>query len=263
MTLPADLNKIIKQLSNNLDGRVDGLVKAIENYQLQYENAILKAKFELDRGYLTKSTKNFLKAQGIDLSKKWKQISEDYVNDYDQVGKTQIDFNKELKIDVALAFTDITIINKLKAIDLEVMYQQGALLDSLIKKQLINAVALGSKFQDTVDNLATDLLGAGEKTGQLARFADTYMRTSMFGLSRAIDKEIYDDAIPASQSAEQKYLYAGPIDNKTREFCIEHVGETFTESEIEQFPDENDSGLDPWFSPGGWNCRHRLIPVDE
>ena len=143
------------------------------------------------------------------------------------------------------------------------MYQQGALLDSLIKKQLINAVALGSKFQDTVDNLATDLLGAGEKTGQLARFADTYMRTSMFGLSRAIDKEIYDDAIPASQSAEQKYLYAGPIDNKTREFCIEHVGETFTESEIEQFPDENDSGLDPWFSPGGWNCRHRLIPVDE
>lgn len=255
--IPKDLLAKIKKLSNNLDGRVDDLIAAIENYQTRYENLLLKQKLDMDGVKLARTAKNYSLISALSPvdSLNYEKIVSQYIDEYNAVAKEQMAFLKELGIATGVVFTDITIVKRLQKVDFDALYGQGQQLDAAIKKQMVNAIALGSPFRDAVDNLSRELLGSGDKAGSLSRYAETYMRTSMFGLSRSIDKEVYDNV------GYKKFLYYGPDDNKTREFCQEHVGNEYTESEIEQFPDENGSGLDPWFSPGGWNCRHRLIAV--
>lgn len=255
-----ELLKAIKKLNTGIDGISDDLVSAIEKYQREYERSLYKINFDIKDGYIKTNLSNYSKAMSVDGFNKlgFQQIAIDHISEYNNLTEKQIALSQSLGIHLDLSFKDIEILKKLQQIDLAAMYSQGEALDNAIKKALVNGIASGSNYDDVIGNITTSLLGAGETTGMLARYADTYLRTSLFGLSRMVDKEIYEKA-----GGYSKYLYVGPIDNRTREFCVEHVGNTYTEAEIEKFPDENDSGLDPWFSPGGWNCRHRLIPVDE
>ena len=143
----------------------------------------------------------------------------------------------------------------MQEIDFSVFQAEAQLLDERIKKELVNAIALRMPYEQTVDNLATSLLGAGEKTGTLAGYANTYMRTALFSLSKAIDQEIY------SALGVDEYYYLGPIDAKTRPFCLQRIGEKFTTKQIENFGDANGSGLNGFLLPGGFNCRHRMVPA--
>lgn len=255
-----ELLKAIQKLNNGIDGISDDLIKVIEKYQRQYESALYKINFDVKDGYIKTNLSNYSKAMSVDSFNKlgFRQIGIDHITEYNSVAKNQIAFAQSLGISTDLTFKDIEIIKRLKEIDLNSMYAKGEELDNAIKKALVNGIASGSNYDDMVRSISDDLLGGGEALGFLAKYADTYVRTSLFGLSRMVDKEIYDKA-----GGYEKYLFAGPIDGRTREFCLEHVGNEYTESEIKQFPDENGSGLDPWFSPGGWNCRHRLIPPDS
>jgi len=184
------------------------------------------------------------------------QLAISHIRQYDDIADVQIAFNRTLGIQADLNYKDVTILKHYKDFDLANMYGEAVQLDNLVKKQLVNAVALSRPWHDTILGLATDLLGADIKGGRLSRYAETYMRTSLFGLSRTIDKEIYD------KQDITEFVYTGALDGRTRPFCQAHVGNEYTLEEIEQFPVENGSGLDPFFAPGGWNCRHRLIPAD-
>lgn len=253
-----DLERNIKKLNNNLDGISDDLVIALKKYQIEYERLIRKQKFDLDQANRLKTTgNNFNIISKLDPMNVlgFNTLAISHINTYDNVADEQIKFNARLGIVTDLSYKNITVLQKFKEFDLANMMGEASQLDSLIKKQLVNAVALNTPWHDAVQNLATDLLGSGMKNGRLERYAETYMRTSLFGLSRTIDKEIYN-----KQGAET-FLYVGPEDKVTRPFCEEHVGNEYTMDEIEKFPEENDSGLDPFFAPGGFNCRHRLIPV--
>jgi len=255
-----ELLRQIKRLNTGIDGISDELVAAIEKYQRNYERALYKVNFDIKDGYIKTNLSNYSKATSIDGMNKlgFRQLAIDHISEYNSVANKQIIFAQSLGIATDLSFKDLEILKKLQELDLAALYSQGEALDNAIKKALVNGIASGSNYDDMIGNISDTLLGAGETTGMLAKYADTYLRTSLFGLSRMVDKEIYEKA-----GGYSKYLYVGPIDKRTREFCIEHVGNSYTEAEIEQFPNENDSGLDPWFSPGGWNCRHRLIPVDS
>ena len=248
----------IKKLNKKEDGISDALIGKLEEYQKEYERLLQKKKFDLDEdGKLKRTTKNYNKAQKLDPMDElgFNKIAISHVEKYDEVADNQIKFNKRIGIKTDLDFRDVTIIKQFKNTDLANMFGEGAQLDALIKKQLVNAIALNADYQKTVENLAKDLLGSGLKGGKLARHSNTYMRTSLLGMSRSIDKEIYD------RLGEDKFIYAGPVqDKRIRPFCARHVGKTYTREEIEQFPVQNGSGLDGFFSPGGWNCRHRMVP---
>ncbi len=60
---------------------------------------------------------------------------------------------------------------------------------------------------------------------------------------------------------DQPFLYAGPIDDKTREFCLERVGKVYTRAAI----DDMDNGQIPgvFLSAGGYNCRHSFMAVES
>jgi hypothetical protein len=83
------------------------------------------------------------------------------------------------------------------------------------------------------------------------------MNTAFVSLSRVIDNEVYSKI--GGDSPEAKYIYAGPVDVKTRDFCLEHVGEVKTRAEWEEIGDNE--GVDIFAESAGWNCRHRLLLV--
>lgn len=255
-----ELLKAIQKLNNGIDGISDDLIKVIEKYQRQYESALYKINFDVKDGYIKTNLSNYSKAMSVDGFNKlgFRQIGIDHITEYNSVSKNQIAFNQSLGISTDLTFKDIEIIKKLKEIDLAAIYSKGEELDNAIKKALVNGIASGTSYDDMVRSISNDLLGGGQASGLLAKYANTYIRTSLFGMSRLIDKEIYEKI-----GGYDKYLFAGPIDKRTRPFCVSHVGNEYTEKQIEQFPEQNGSGLNPWFSPGGFNCRHRLVPIDS
>lgn len=57
----------------------------------------------------------------------------------------------------------------------------------------------------------------------------------------------------------QPFLYTGPIDGRTRDWCLSRVGKVYTRAEIEQM--DNGQLPNPFLSGGGYNCRHTFIPV--
>ena len=257
------LNKEITKLNSNLDGITDDLVSSIDNYQSEYEKLLLKTNFDLDEGNLKSTISNFNKAQSLKPMSKlgFNDIALGHVKEYNAVTKGQLAFNASIGITTDLKYTDITIVKQLQTMDFSVFQAEASLLDERIKRELVNAIALNSPYQQTVDNLSTSLLGSGKKNGTLARFADTYMRTALFGLSRTIDQEIYDKVGGLEPTA--LYLYAGPVDKRTRDFCMRHVNKVYSRAKVEQFPVENGGGLNPFMAPGSWNCRHYLVLISK
>lgn len=69
------------------------------------------------------------------------------------------------------------------------------------------------------------------------------------------------ELLDAGDSPDTRYLYSGPDDEKTREFCQQHVGQTYTRAEI----DALDNGqIGPVIlTGGGYNCRHVWMEVSR
>lgn len=59
----------------------------------------------------------------------------------------------------------------------------------------------------------------------------------------------------------QPFLYAGPIDDVTRDWCLQRVGKVFTRAEIDAM--DNGQLPDVFVSGGGWNCRHSFLAVES
>ena len=254
----SNLSKKIKSLNSNLDGISDDLVSTLKDYQREYESLLRSKAFDLSDGKLKSTIKHYNAAQSINPMSKlgFNTIALDQVKTYPQIVKDQLAFNASIGISTDITFKDVEILERLQKLDFSIFQTEAKLLDERIKRELVNAIALEMPYQQTVDNLSKSMLGAGGKTGSLAGFSNTYMRTALFSLSKAVDQEIYDDL------GIDKYIYAGPIDAKTRPFCAARIGKTFTTEQINKFGSLNGSGLNGFLMPGGWNCRHRMIPEE-
>ena len=55
------------------------------------------------------------------------------------------------------------------------------------------------------------------------------------------------------------FLYDGPLDERTRPFCEEHVGKAYTLEQLNEL--DNGQGLPVAVYLGGYNCRHELLPI--
>lgn len=255
-----ELLALVKKYNTGIDGISDEFVKELEKYQREYERALYKINFDIQDGYLKTNQANFNRAMSVDGFNKlgFEKLAINHISEYNNVAQDRLTFTQAVGVSTDLNFRDLEIVKALQKLDLELAYGQGQELDLAIKKALVNSIATKAPYKDSIQSISDDLLGAGEKVGMLARYADTYLRTSLFALSRSVDQEIYE-----SVGGFEKYLYIGPVDKRTRPFCLEHVGGVFTVKEIEKWPQENGSGLDPFVYGAGWNCRHNLIPYIE
>jgi hypothetical protein len=69
------------------------------------------------------------------------------------------------------------------------------------------------------------------------------------------------EALSAGDAPETRFAYLGPVDEKTRDFCLERVGKVFTREEIDAMDNEQ---LDNVFlTGGGYNCRHVWMEVSR
>jgi hypothetical protein len=111
----------------------------------------------------------------------------------------------------------------------------------------------GMKFSDLVETLADKL---AESVPQAVTIADT--STSVF--YRTMADRAYQ-AIQEGQPKERelKFIYSGPNDAITRDFCAELLdeGDSYTRDEIDGLDNEQLDSV--WLTGGGWNCRHQWI----
>lgn len=61
--------------------------------------------------------------------------------------------------------------------------------------------------------------------------------------------------------ADQPFLFVGPIDDRIREWCLEHVGQVFTRADIDAM--DNEQLPNCFLTGGGYNCRHSWLAVES
>jgi hypothetical protein len=70
----------------------------------------------------------------------------------------------------------------------------------------------------------------------------------------------------ARQAGLKRFKYSGTLIANSRDFCVQHVGKTYTEAEIKKiWASQSWSGKragDPFVVRGGERCRHFFIPVE-
>jgi hypothetical protein len=104
-----------------------------------------------------------------------------------------------------------------------------------------------------VDAVLEDLLDVFEdEVGNLQTLFDT--QVSIYG--RQVEA-----LATADLEADQPYLYAGPVDLKTRTWCLERVGKVYTRAEIDAM--DNGALPDAFLTGGGYNCRHSFLAVES
>jgi|GEM_PF-3327957 len=170
----------------------------------------------------------------------------------------------------------------------------GAALDRMAERVLAGrriakvAANLAPEAQLTLEAMRTihlqDLLEEGEvitraitqavTRGMLSRQAVTDILTEvakMLDLSQARVGTLYDtavsiygrqvEALAAGNDPETKFLYAGPVDERTRDFCLEIVGQVFTRAEIDDMDNGQLSSV--YLTGGGFSCRHHWIEISQ
>lgn len=105
------------------------------------------------------------------------------------------------------------------------------------------------------DDLITDVEDLIDSSWAVAR---TVYDTAISTFSRQVDQ------MQSNGQPDEAFLYVGPVDQKAREFCLDHVGRVYTRAEI----DRMDNGQLPnvLVTGGGYNCRHafkRVSKLDE
>lgn len=67
------------------------------------------------------------------------------------------------------------------------------------------------------------------------------------------------EAESAGDDPSTRFAYMGPVDLKTRDFCLRHVGKVYTRVEIDQL--DNGQLSNTFLTAGGWQCRHVWIEL--
>lgn len=130
----------------------------------------------------------------------------------------------------------------------------------------------------------TDLLQMGEAAayelwqatirGVFASRAPRAILADLFDIVDATEPQIqtlYDtslsiytrqvEALQAGDEPETRFAFMGPVDAKTRPFCLKHVGKVYTREEIDQM--DNGQIDNVFLTAGGWNCRHQWIEISK
>jgi hypothetical protein len=132
--------------------------------------------------------------------------------------------------------------------------QLGELLDEgdEIAAALWKATLRGVFGSQEPDRILRDLAYVLDKTQpQIETLYDTAI--TMYG--RQVD------ALLSGDDPETPFLYTGPDDEKTRDFCAERVNKVFTRAEIDAM--DNGQLSNVFLTGGGYNCRHRFMEVSK
>jgi len=148
-----------------------------------------------------------------------------------------------------------TSVNSLKSLSLVDAGAHAALGD--VTKQSLNSIFIdhvlnGGGKKSLLDAISAELSGKMQgRAGQIVQ--DTTM--NYFAQS---------NALLANQLGITKFKYYGSLIVDSRDWCVDHVGKTFTLDEIKAFDDDTWAGKKPGstlINRGGYSCRHNFVPI--
>ena len=139
---------------------------------------------------------------------------------------------------------DVQALAALKAADVRKLLGVGAEAVETVWRVLLDGVLGARDLGSLVDDLA-DVLDLS------VRQARTIYDTAMSVYPRAVA------ALNSDGTPDELWLYVGPVDSVTREFCLKHVGKVYTREAIDDLDNETKGLPDAFLHAGGYNCRHR------
>ena len=138
-------------------------------------------------------------------------------------------------------------------------------LDALIDERLNLAASFVTDYLGDVRSAVLDsvILGQPFKPVELLTTAEggtfsklkTEVDTTLMAYQRIVHLE------KAKKAGIEKFLYVGPEDDITRQFCLEHVDKIYTREQIDAM--DNGTDLPVAIYCGGYNCRHHWRPVSD
>ena len=149
---------------------------------------------------------------------------------------------------VALGAYDVDALAAMKEIRLAQLLQVGEDIAVQLWRVTLDGVLGTRPVLDLVDDIADAL---DIRVRQARTLYDTM--TSTF--SRQVGQ------IGTTGEPDEAFLYVGPDDDKTREFCKERVDQVFSRKAIEEM--DNGQMPNPMLTGGGYNCRHQFRRVSR
>jgi hypothetical protein len=142
----------------------------------------------------------------------------------------------------------------------------GALLSSTIPA--VNAAQRQLRRLQASNTATTAEIAAGVNTIKRLLSGVDLNGNLRSTVGNAVSEVIYDFAgafvLAKSQvTGVDKFVYAGGVVRNSRDFCINHTGNTYTSAEIQSIWSGNWQGKrpgNPFQVRGGYNCRHYWIP---
>ena len=125
-----------------------------------------------------------------------------------------------------------------------------SLVDGL--KTEIEALTVSPKSM----NLSAKILAS--KTNHTVGQAKTLINTGM----AQVQREVYSEALDSMPEKKNRFaVYMGPDDRVTRPFCDVLVGKAINSKLFPRLKNNQKGASSFTLNCGGWNCRHRLLPV--
>ena len=248
--------------------RIDQNEKLLEETIKRLDRKISALTMQLkvrDSGRLVSDAINLKKALQMRkaIAKEFGKYSDaaQIASDFSPVSKELGKIFKDAGISNAMTRADGTI---LKTLSQDSFLQMSALGDQYaaqISNKIYSAVLVGDSVEDLTEEVSQLLVGGTDKAGRsMAAHAKTIATT---GYREA-------DSIILEKKGEEfdikKWEYAGSLIKDSREWCVDHVGKTYTMEEIKAWEERSWKGKrsgNPFVTRGGWNCRHRWLPVVE
>ena len=227
-----------------------------------------------------------------------------FINDYDKVAGTIVATYGKLPIPVEfkqITETDLITIQQLKKLAFTQFQNLGNEFTNTLAKEIYQSTLVGKPFGDVVQTIRDKINGIYQaadtaKQQQLVTFIQDQkalgnmsspdVQTAVDELKQnygstvtgdnlyAYSSQIVQDALMGFDGQFAKYradelgltsfVYYGSIIRDSRDFCVEHANQVFTEEEARalwQQDWQGKSGNDPFLDRGGYNCRHHWQPI--
>lgn len=162
----------------------------------------------------------------------------------DKIRETMLNIQPDLKLDTVSNRLDI-----MKTATVEALFDD-VIIPSVANgvRESLNAMVLDVPIKQAISALSQKMKSA---TGTQL----TQINTKLSMLGRSVSAEI------AKEANIRYYLYTGPLDGLTRDFCSALVDKVVSENQMKRL--RNGQGLPVKTACGGYNCRHSWTPVTE
>ena len=227
-----------------------------------------------------------------------------FINDYDKIAGTIVATYGKLPIPnefKQITEADLVTIQQLKKIAFSQFQNLATEFTNTLAQEVYQSTLVGKPFQDVVQTLRDKINGIYQqadtrKQKELVDFIQAQKiagKTNTEDFKTAVDElkqtygstvtganlsvyssQIVQDALMGFDGQFAKYradelgltsfVYYGSIIRDSRDFCVEHANQVFTEEEARalwQQDWQGKSGSDPFLDRGGYNCRHHWQPI--